>query len=337
MRRASRKSVTEALKFIRHAYAEKLRRLPGPKVTLRNLEDMETPSLRFRFIPEYVLGEGVHRADADFQTGCTQCSPRMGRDIGCEYTKKCDCLEYAAVDESRLTDETWPKYLRSQEEGGSTMGLPKKFPYFVDTKIRQSMSLVPFYLHSRRPIYECNDRCHCGPNCRNKNVQFGRRVELEIFRTKARGWGLRCLTDLHEGQFIDTYRGEVITDAEATRREEAGSKAKASYLYSLDKFAETEGLAEEDIYVVDGEHMGGPTKFINHSCEPNCRQYTVSYNKHDCRIYDIAFFACKPISAGTELTFDYLDKDEGDPMDEPGEGAVPCLCGAPKCRKWLWT
>jgi len=299
---------------------------------------MATPSLRFRYIEEYVLGEGVHRADADFQTGCTQCKPHMGRSIGCEYTKKCDCLEYAAVDESRLSDEQRKKYQLIKAKGASTMGFPKKFPYFAaGAKIVKSLALVPFYLESRRPIYECNDKCKCGPYCRNKNVQFGRRVELEIFRTKTRGWGLRCNSDLHKGQFIDTYRGEVITDEEATKREEAGSKAKASYLYSLDKFVESEGLAEEDIYVVDGEFMGGPTKFINHSCEPNCRQYTVSYNKHDCRIYDIAFFACQDIPKGTELTFNYLDKDEGEPMDAPGEGAIPCLCGAAKCRKWLWT
>ena len=267
----------------------------------------------------------------------------MGRDIGCEYTKKCDCLEYAAVDESRITNpEMIAQYEDYKLNGGDSIGFPKKFPYFAEgTKIQRTGALVPFYLNSRRPIYECNDKCKCGQYCRNKNVQFGRTVEVEIFKTPTRrGWGLRCKKDLHEGQFIDTYRGEVITDAEATRREQASSsKAKASYLYSLDKFADTENLKEEDIYVVDGEFMGGPTKFINHCCEPNCRQYTVSYNKHDCKVYDIAFFACRFIPAGEELTFDYLDKDESESqeMEEPGEGAIPCLCGAKKCRKWLWT
>jgi histone-lysine N-methyltransferase SUV39H len=277
--------------------------------------------------------------DPATQQGCLKCSPHMGRDIGCEYTKKCDCLEYAAVDESRLDSEQQLAYEEAMENGWSTMGFPKKFPYFAEgTKVHRSGCLVPFYLESRRAIYECNDRCHCGPYCRNKNVQFGRTVEVEIFKTASgRGWGLRCREDLHKGQFIDTYRGEIITNAEADRREE-GSKAKASYLYSLDKFQETEGLRDEDIYVVDGEFMGGPTKFINHSCEPNCRQYTVSYNKNDPLIYDIAFFACRDIPAGEELTFDYLDKDEDDePMASPGDDAIPCLCGAAKCRKWLWT
>lgn len=335
-------SVDKALTYIRNEYVRRLAKVPGEHgkpIRLINLVDSSTPSLRFRYISEYVLQEGVYRASSETQQGCTQCSPHMGRDIGCEYTKKCDCLEYAAVDESRLDGEQRKQYYHALDTGASTMGFPKKFPYFASgTKREKTGCLVPFYLNSRRPIYECNDKCHCGRYCRNKNVQFGRQVEVEIFRSSnGRGWGLRCREDLHEGQFIDTYRGEVITDAEATRRETASSKAKASYLYSLDKFAESEGLDEKDLYVVDGEFMGGPTKFINHSCEPNCRQYTVSYNKHDPRVYDIAFFACRFIPKGEELTFDYLDKDDDEPMDEPGEDAIPCLCGSKKCRKWLWT
>lgn len=329
--------------IIRSAYIRKLDEVEGPKIHLTNTIDGSSPPLRFQFIPDYVLREGVFKADPATQMGCQSCSPYMGRNIGCEYTKKCDCLEYAAVDETRLTDEQKKLYAKILAEGGSTLGLPKKFPYFAEgSKFQKSGCLVPFYLNSRRPIYECNDNCKCGNNCRNKNVQYGRRVELEIFKTSKKqvGWGLRCKQDLHAGQFIDTYRGEIITDAEATRREESsGSKAKASYLYNLDKFAETENLAPEDVYVVDGEFMGGPTKFMNHSCEPNCRQYTVSYNKHDCRVYDIAFFASRDIPKGEELTFDYLDKEEGEEIEEEEkvEGAVPCLCGAERCRKWLWT
>jgi histone-lysine N-methyltransferase SUV39H len=76
----------------------------------------------------------------------------------------------------------------------------------------------------------------------------------------------------------------------------------------------------------------------------------------DPRVYELAFFAKKDIQAGTELTFDYLDKDgDGDDNSEIGdevdgdEGRVTgvehgeigkeqprCLCGAKKCRKWLW-
>ncbi|KAF2276200.1 SET domain-containing protein [Westerdykella ornata] len=333
--------VDVAARMIRTEYVRRLAKVPGPPIHLVNIYDSTTPSLRFKYITEYVYGEGVVRADPGSQVGCQKCSPSMSRNIGCEYTQKCDCLEFADVDEKRLREDQRALYEKVMAEGGSTVGFPKKFPYYTqDTTTHKPGTLVGFYLHSRRMIYECNDKCKCGNYCRNKNVQFGRRKEVEIFKTPdGRGWGLRCKEDLVEGEFIDTYRGEVITDAEATRRERSASKAKASYLYELDKFAD-DNIDPSRICVVDGEFMGGPTKFINHSCEPNCRQYTVSYNKFDIYIYDIALFACRDIPAGEELTFDYMDREEeeGDSKTpEPGEGGVPCLCGAKKCRKWLWT
>lgn len=111
----------------------------------------------------------MFRADIATQEGCQNCSAHMGRNIGCEYTKRCDCLEYAAVDEARLTSAEMIVYQQGLREGGSTMGLPKKFPYYCEgTKYRRSGTLVPFYLDSRRPIYECNDNCKCGRFCRNK-------------------------------------------------------------------------------------------------------------------------------------------------------------------------
>ena len=186
-------------------------------------------------------------------------------------------------------------------------------------------------------------------------------MPLEIFKTESRGWGkqslsrltpitltcdpgLRCTADLQEGQFIDTYRGEVITNEEATAREEANGPVKQSYLYSLDKFAEERCYTEEQILVVDGQHMGGPTRFINHSCEPNCRQFTVSLNHADDKIYELAFFALDDIPAGTELTFNYTDSEDVPISDEEvwkraeeaGQEPIRCLCGADNCRRWLW-
>ena len=77
---------------------------------------------------------------------------------------------------------------------------------------------------------------------------------------------------------------------------------------------------------------------MNHSCEPNCRQFTVSYNDGDPKVYDLAFFAIHDIPANVELTFDYLDAEVSEETEErkPEKGATECLCGAEKCRKYLW-
>jgi len=93
-------------------------------------------------------------------------------------------------------------------------------------------------------------------------VQRGRKVPLVVFKTPNRGWGVYCDEDLVRGEFIDTYIGEVLTNEETDRREKASSKDKASYLYSLDKFVgDSEDLTDETCYVVDGQYMGGPTRY----------------------------------------------------------------------------
>lgn len=340
--------VTSAERLIREAFTRKLRGVP--KVQLQNKIDTSTPSLDFTFIDEFVFREGTERAPLETNLGCqAPCKPNMGQNIGCEYTRKCSCLEYAAVDELALAKEDenlYEEYLKGVIE---TTGMPKKFPYKRGNAAQGVPStLQKFYLEQRALIYECNANCNCGPVCKSRVVQKGRKVPLVIFKTPNRGWGVYCGEDLIKGEFIDTYLGEVITCQEADLREEKAGKAKASYLYSLDKMEGEAGLTREDCYVVDGQHLGGATRFINHSCEPNCRQYTVSYNKYDLKVYDLAFFAYQDIPAGTELTFDYMDKDEEEEedvlkkieqaaQDPENEDKKPCNCGARKCRGYLWV
>ncbi|KAI9710906.1 MAG: hypothetical protein M1820_002341 [Bogoriella megaspora] len=349
--------VTSAINMIRQEFMNRLGQIHSANedasVTMANTIDRSSPPLSFKFVNESILRNGVVKLDAAAIEGCRRCKPDMGSGIGCQYTKWCDCLEFARVDEERLDEATRPKYQRWLDSGGSEgspFDFPKRFPYRIDKRFGQLLN--GFYLDSRHPIYECNDKCRCGPGCKNRLVQWGRNIPLQIFKTVDRGWGLRCPKDLRKGQFIDTYRGEIITDDEAKQREEQTGPGKDSYLYSLDKFQDDHGLEEKDMFVVDGQFMGGPSRFINHSCQPNLRQYTVSYNKYDVRVYDIAFFACEDIPAYTELTFDYMDKDddEGDmdeipigsqgranPEDEKdGAKPVECRCGAARCRRWLW-
>lgn len=351
---AARTPVTQAERAIREAFYRKLQHIPN--LSLENRIDSSTPSLDFKFVKDYVLGDRVYRADAETCEGCHKpCKPNMGQYCGCEYPRQCSCLEYAAVNEHVLEKEEperFQQYVKQIAAGMiiDTSDLPKRFPYHKGKSEQLPQTLVEFYRNSRHPIYECNVNCNCGPVCKSRVVQKGRKVPLTIFKTANRGWGLSCKEDLIQGEFIDTYLGEVITNEEADRREsQANTKEKASYLYSLDKFVGGDpDLTVDNCYVVDGQYMGGPTRFINHSCEPNCRQFTVSYNKHDLRIYDLAFFAIEDIPKGTELTFDYVDPNEEEEEDvtrKREEAArdprnldkVPCNCGARKCRGYLWV
>jgi len=60
------------------------------------------------------------------------------------------------------------------------------------------------------PIYECNDRCRCGPDCANRVVQHGRKFRLCIFRTaNGCGWGVKAMQKIKKGSFVMEYVGEV--------------------------------------------------------------------------------------------------------------------------------
>lgn len=100
------------------------------------------------------------------------------------------------------------------------------------------------------------------------------------------------------------------------------------------------------LYVCDGMHIGGPTRFMNHSCDPNCRLFTVSYNHSDENLYELAFFTLDAIPAGTELTFDYKDEDDRSIITDDQalevkrrDGYMPqkCLCGTPLCRRYFFN
>lgn len=190
---ASQTPIYNALEAVRLTFLSQLVSLPGPRVKFLNTRDTETPSLHFRWIDDYVLGEGVERTADDVLEGCTKCRPDMGAGRGCEYTRMCDCLEFAAPDSSeaglkKMNDEQLEiLYAWQRNEDVDTSGLLKRFPY--TSTGAQSRCLDSFYLNSRFVIHECNKRCRCGPKCKTRNVQFGRKVELEIFKTPNRGFG----------------------------------------------------------------------------------------------------------------------------------------------------
>lgn len=151
--------------------------------------------------------------------------------------------------------------------------------------------------------------------------------------------------DIKKGQFIDKYVGEILTHKEANRRRRESniSRRKDVYLFALDKFADPQSddpRLRGPPLEVDGEFASGPTRFINHSCDPNLRIFARVGDHVDRPLHDLAFFAICDIPRNVELTFDYVDgnEDEDEAINDPARRGdmVKCLCGSPKCRKWLW-
>jgi histone-lysine N-methyltransferase ASH1L len=113
-------------------------------------------------------------------------------------------------------------------------------------------------------------------------------------------------------QIIMEYAGEIITEEECDRRmNEIYKNNDCYYLMSFDQNM-----------IIDAT-TGSIARFVNHSCNPNCRmiKWIVSGQPR------MALFAGdNPIMTGDELTYDY----NFDPFS--AKNVQGCLCGEPNCR-----
>ncbi|KGO36893.1 hypothetical protein PEX1_041990 [Penicillium expansum] len=298
---------------LRDLLDEKLKQIKGPRViaTVNSPQRLAKLADNFEFVNSYQYRAGVKRIpdDSDFNIGCA-CTETGGCD-----RFECDCLSKEEDSEDRIV------------------------PYEICESNAKLIVATKSFLKRKAIIYECNSRCGCGgQRCWNHVVQKGRTVRLEIFDTGSRGFGLRSPDLIHRGQFIDLYLGEVISKAEADERENLtdGSHTQ-SYLFSLDWYVKDDDDEEKNMKVIDGRKFGSATRFMNHSCNPNCKIIPVCTTNHaDEYLYNLAFFANRDISPGTELTFDYNQGEENTTPQKIDPEAVQCLCGETKCRGQLW-
>uniref|UniRef100_A0A665WF93 Euchromatic histone-lysine N-methyltransferase 1a n=1 Tax=Echeneis naucrates TaxID=173247 RepID=A0A665WF93_ECHNA len=175
---------------------------------------------------------------------------------------------------------------------------------------------LPLDFCQREPpvLFECNHACSCWRTCRNRVVQKGLRARLQLFKTQKMGWGVRAMQDIPQGTFICEYVGEIITDAEADKRE------NDSFLFTLDNKV-------KDVHCIDARLFGNIGRFINHLCEPNLLAVRVFTMHQDLRFPRIAFFSSGSIKTGDQIGFDY-----GDNYWRVKSKYFNCQCGSLKCR-----
>lgn len=207
------------------------------------------------------------------------------------------------------------------------------FPY------RKDGTLV---LEQGKAIYECNRRCRCDARCQNRVVQHGPTVPFVVFKTPDRGWGIRVTSRLRAGQFVCEYAGEVIDCGTADARGKEYDNIGLTYLFDLDY------NNSDRPHSVDAYHHGNMSRFINHSCDPNCAIWAVYIDCLDPNLPKLGIFTRRSIEAGEELTFDYnvgsggggaadvsLEETSGSPKKVSQIGR--CYCKSKKCRTYLFN
>lgn len=141
-----------------------------------------------------------------------------------------------------------------------------------------------------------------------------RSLPFRIRKSKIAGRGAFATRRIRKGQVVIEYIGELISEKESDRRypDDAKVKNHHTFLFQLDNGT-----------VIDATYGGNESRWLNHSCQPNCETF-----EEEDRIF---IHARKNIQPGVELTYDYnYPRDRGDGPKE--EALYPCRCGSRRCR-----
>lgn len=151
------------------------------------------------------------------------------------------------------------------------------------------------------------------------NVDLNKLVKpTRLARSEIHDWGLYASEPIKENEFVIEYIGEIIKDdfADVRERNYILRGIGSTYMFRL----------EDGGDVIDATVKGNLSRFMNHSCDPNCH---AQFFKTD-ESTRIVFFSLRPIQLHEELTFNYNLTQASSEEDK-----IRCCCGAATCTGWL--
>ncbi|XP_061341181.1 histone-lysine N-methyltransferase ASHR3 [Gastrolobium bilobum] len=160
----------------------------------------------------------------------------------------------------------------------------------------------------------CSKACRCSESCNNR--PFRKEKKIKIVKTELCGWGVEAAETIDKGGFIIEYIGEVIDDASCEERLWEMKRMGVQNFYMCE--------IRKD-FTIDATFKGNTSRFLNHSCDPNCvlEKWQVDGETR------VGVFAARSIEVGEPLTYDYRFVQFGP--------EVKCHCGAPNCQGFLGT
>jgi len=141
-----------------------------------------------------------------------------------------------------------------------------------------------------------------------------RKKNLCFRRSTIHDWGLFAAEPIAADEMVIEYVGQTIRPYLADVREQKYEKQGigSSYLFRIDL---------ENI--IDATKCGNLSRFINHSCNPNCYAKVITIQGEK----KIVIYSKEAIAVNEEITYDYKFPIE--------EKKIICLCGTPQCRGTL--
>lgn len=170
----------------------------------------------------------------------------------------------------------------------------------------------------------CNNKCNCIEKPCPTRTKFKRKHKLIITKTEDKSWGLFAGDDIKKGDFICKCVGNLIFRYQMSRK-------KNGYIYDTSYLFPNHNNNNDEEFCYDLTEFANESRFINHSCDPNCILVPVYYGFKNINFYTIVFIAKKDIPFNTEITFDYFN---GKKTSNEKYG-VKCLCKSSNCRNFL--
>jgi SET domain-containing protein len=125
-------------------------------------------------------------------------------------------------------------------------------------------------------------------------------------RSRIAGWGVYAGQMIAKGTRIVEYKGEIISQPEARRRELRYLPRRRIWVFDISRQRAR-----------DAGFGGNTARYINHACRPNCHVEIDGST--------IWIVASRSIRKKEELTYDY---------NTGGTARIPCHC-RPNCRRIL--